>query len=375
MIKRIFEIEELFWKGKVLIIFGPRRVGKTTLLKDFLANTDHKYKLDSGENILTQQVFESQSIDELGSYVEGYDLLAIDEAQKIKNISMGLKILVDSFRDLKIVVTGSSSFDLSQKRGEPLTGRKRTIMLYPFSQEELLRINNRYELNSKLSEFLVFGSYPEVIVAKSKTDKIEILRVLVSSYLLKDILALGRIRGPKELIDLLKLLAFQVGSAVSLNELSSNLKIDVKTVDRYLDILEKGFVIYRLGSFSRNLRKEITRKSKYYFWDNGIRNAIISQFNDLKDRNDTGKLFENFMILERLKYLSNNFMFKNNYFWRTYDRKEIDLIEEGDGKLNAYEFKYSDNAKIKKPVEFLNEYQNSFFTFYNSKNYLDFILP
>lgn len=375
MIKRLFEIEKLFWKGKVLIIYGPRRVGKTTLLKDFLANTTYKYKSDSGDNIPTQQIFYSQSIEELSSYVQGYQLLAIDEAQEIKNIGMGLKILVDNFPDLKIVVTGSSSFDLSQKIGEPLTGRKRTIMLYPFSQQELLGLYNRYELNSKLSDFLVFGSYPEVFVAKSKIERIEILRELVGSYLLKDILALGGIRGPKELFDLLKLLAFQVGSEVSLNELSSNLKIDVKTVDRYLSILEQGFVIYRLGSFSRNLRKEITRKSKYYFWDNGIRNAIISQFNDLKDRNDTGKLFENFMLLERVKFLSNNFIYKNNYFWRTYDRKEIDLIEEGDGKLNAYEFKYSDNAKIKKPVEFLNEYQNSFFTFYHSKNYLDFILP
>lgn len=374
MIKRKFELSELIKRQKVLVIYGPRRVGKTTLLREFLTRTELKYKLESGDNIRTQEVFNSQDFELINNWAQGYDLIALDEAQQIKNIGMGLKILVDNNPDLFIIATGSSSFSLSQQIGEPLTGRKKTLQLHPFSQEELLNKYNQYELKEKLEEFLIFGSYPEVVTAGKQTEKIEILQELVNSYLLKDILSLENIRGSKSLHDLLKLLAFQVGSEVSMNELSNNLKIDVKTVGRYIDLLEKGFIIRRHNSFSRNLRNEIAKKSKYYFLDNGIRNGVILQFNQLKDRNDTGALFENFMIMERNKYLSNNSFLVNSYFWRTYNKHEIDLIEERDGKLSAFEFKWSMDAKVKEPKDFLNEYAGSDFKVINQANYLDFIL-
>jgi len=306
-------------------------------------------------------------------YVENYELLAIDEAQRIPAVGLGLKIIVDQRENIYIVVTGSSSFDLSQQVGEPLTGRKRTIILYPLSQKELYFQYNKYELKEKLEEFLIFGSYPEIMISKNKEEKIEILNELVNSYLLKDILSLEKVKSPKVLLDLLKLLAFQVGKEVSLNELSNSLKIDVKTVGRYLDLLEKSFVIKRINGFSRNLRREVTKKAKYYFIDNGVRNGVISQFNDLSLRNDQEELWENFMVSERMKKLAYSKIYRNLYFWRTYDGQEVDLVEEGEGKLFGYEFKWSDRKKSKKPKDW-DSYENSEFRVINRENYLDFVL-
>lgn len=372
MIKRFYELDGLLKPGKVLIIYGPRRVGKTTLLKEFLDKTGKKYKLDSGDNVKTQEIMRSQDFDRILPYAAGHKLIAIDEAQQIPNIGMGLKILVDQVPGLSIIATGSSSFDLAQKTGEPLTGRKRTIVLYPISQEELLPQYNRHELKEKLEEFMVFGSYPEVLLAKNRAEKIIALEEIANSYLLKDALSLENIKSPKQLLDLLKLIAFQIGREVSLNELATQIRLDVKTVGRYLDILEQTFVLKRVGGFSRNLRKEITKKAKYYFLDNGIRNAVISQFNLLEDRNDAGELFENFMIAERLKYKEYHSVLGSIYFWRTYDQKEIDYIEEREGKLFAFEFKWTGDAKL--PKEFLEAYPNAEFETINRKNYLDFIL-
>jgi uncharacterized protein len=374
MIKRLFDIQNLAKPGKVLVIYGPRRVGKTTLLKDFLSRTELKYKLDSGDNIRTQEIINSQLFNEILPYAEGYELIAIDEAQQIKNIGMGLKILVDQAPELITIATGSSSFELSQQVGEPLTGRKRTITLFPFSQQELLSIYNRHELKENLDEFLIFGNYPEVITAKSREEKIEVLTEIVNSYLLKDILSLEKIRGTKQILDLLKLLAFQVGKEVSLNELASQVKLDVKTVGKYLDLFEKSFILHKRGSFSRNLRKEISTKSKYYFLDNGIRNGIILQFNKLTDRNDAGELFENFFVMERLKYLSNNSMYRNLYFWRTYDGQEIDVVEEGEGKLLGLEVKYSPSARLKQRSSFKNIYNYSDVELVHKENYLDYLI-
>jgi len=374
MIKRLFDIQNLVKPGKALVIYGPRRVGKTTLLKDFLSRTELKYKLDSGDNIRTQEIFNSQLFNEVLPYAEGYELIAIDEAQQIKNIGMGLKILVDNAPELVVIATGSSSFELSQQVGEPLTGRKRTITLFPFSQQELLSIYNQHELKERLDEFLVFGSYPDVITAKSRDEKIDVINEIVNSYLLKDILALEKIRGTKQILDLLKLIAFQVGKEVSLNELASQVKLDVKTVGKYLDLFEKTFILHKRSSFSRNLRKEIATKSKYYFLDNGIRNGIILQFNKLSDRNDSGELFENFIVMERLKYLSNNSIYRNSYFWRTYDGQEIDLVEEGEGKLLRLEVKYSPKAKLKKKNLFAGIYENSSIELINKDNYLNYLI-
>ena len=358
--------------NKVLVIYGPRRSGKTTILKNFLAKTKLKYRLDSGDNIQLRQILGSQDFSQIKNYASGYELIAIDEAQNIPNIGMGLKIIVDEIPGIKVIATGSSSFDLANKIGEPLTGRKRTIFLYPLSQMELSLNLNRFDLNQKLEEFLIFGSYPEIALLQDRNKKITALEELVNSYLFRDILALDKIKKSKKLVDLVKLLAFQVGSEVSLNELSTQLSLNVRTTERYLDLLEKSFVIISLGSFRRNLRNEILGKRKYYFLDNGVRNGIISLFNGLENRDDVGALWENFIFTEMIKSASYKERYANRYFWRTYDQKEIDFIEEREGKLFAYEFKWNDKAKP--PKEFLETYPNTEFKTINKENYLDFIL-
>lgn len=373
MIPRIYEkLEDYIHPEKVLIIYGPRRVGKTVLLTSFLNRSGLKYKLDNGDDVSVQEVFNSQSIDKIRRYAEGYELIAIDEAQNIENIGLGLKILVDNIPGIKVIATGSASFELSNKVGEPLTGRQTTLQLYPIAQLELLTKVNKYELAQKKEEYLIYGSYPEVLNTDTLEGKADYLHELVNSYLLKDILTLEQVKGSKILIDLLRLIAFQIGSEVSLNELSLNLGIDVKTVGRYLDLLEKAFVLINLRGFSRNLRSEIKEKSKYYFYDTGVRNAVISNFNPMNLRDDKGKLWENFLIVERIKKQQYQKLYANNYFWRTWEQKEIDFVEEREGKLFGYEFKYS-LKKTKAPKEFLEGYPNAKFMVITPENYLDFI--
>lgn len=262
MIKRYYDLSSYIKPSRALIIFGPRQVGKTTLLKNFLDTTSLKYKLDSGDNIRIQQLLGSQDFTKILEYAHGYDLIALDEAQNIPNIGMALKILVDQMPGLSIIATGSSSFDLAQSVGDPLTGRKITLTLYPVAQLELLQRYNTHDLREKLEEFLIFGSYPAVISAQNRQEKVALLTELIDSYLLKDILALEKIKKSKILLNLVKLLAFQVGQLVSHNELATQLRIDAKIVAKYLDLLEKSFVIYKLGAFSSNLRNEIMGKHK-----------------------------------------------------------------------------------------------------------------
>ena len=368
MIERYYDIGKLIKSGRVLVIYGPRCVGKTTLLESFLQHTKLKYKLDSGDNIRTREILSSSEFPRILEYISGYELLAIDEAQQIREVGAGLKIIVDQAKNIKVVVTGSSSFELSQKIGEPLTGRKETVILYPISQKELLKSHNRHELRERLGEFLVFGSYPAVASAKGKRDKAKILTEIADSYLLKDILTLEKVKSSKVLLSLLKLLAFQVGQLVSMNELAGQLAIDIKTVGRYLDLLEKSFIIKAVGGFSRNLRKEISKKNKYYFLDNGIRNAVILQFNDIADRNDIGALWENFIFTERLKKRAYESIYGYVYFWRTYQGDEIDLVEERDGKLYGYEIKWG-KTNVKVPAR----WTGTEFKIINRDNYLDFI--
>lgn len=373
MIKRYYDnLEKIIKPGKALIIYGPRRVGKTTLLKNFLKKTKCKYRFDSGDNIRIQQALSSQDFKVIKEYASDYELIAIDEAQQIPNIGQGLKIIVDQLPKTKIIATGSSSFDLAGQIGEPLTGRKKTLILYPIAQSELLKEYNKFDLKERLEEFLIFGSYPEVITAKTKRQKREFLNEIVDSYLLKDILTFDKVKGAKIVLNLLRLLAFQLGNEVSLNELSQNLGIDVKTVGRYLDILEKAFVIFSLSGFSRNLRSEVTSKNKYYFLDMGVRNAIISQFNGLELRNDAGALFENFIFIERLKKRSYQEISGNVYFWRTYEGQEIDFVEEREGKLFGFECKWSGRRSASAPKDWLS-YKNAEFNLINRDNYLDFI--
>lgn len=372
-IPRIYNLGKFIKPNKVLVIFGPRQVGKTTLLKDFLADTNLKYKLDSGEDLRVQEIFGVQDFSKLIEYAKGYELIVIDEAQKIKNIGQGLKIIVDQVPGIKIIVTGSSSFELAGQVGEPLTGRKINLTLFPVSQIELNKLYNKIELSNKLEEYLIYGAYPEVIAADGLAEKRRVLEELANSYLLKDILELDKVKNSKLLVDLLRLIAFQVGNEVSLNEIGRQLGVDSKTVARYLDLFEKAFVLYNLRGFSRNLRKEITKKSKYYFYDNGIRNAIISNFNSLELRDDMGKLWENFLFSERLKKQAYQNIYSNNYFWRTWDQKEIDFIEERDGKLLGYEFKWNKESAAL-PKEWKETYSNAEYQVINKDNYLDFLI-
>jgi len=361
--------------NKALVIYGPRRVGKTTLLQQYLQHTRYRYKLDSGDNLRTQQILGSQDFSLILQYAEGYELIAIDEAQNIPNIGIGLKNLVDQMPGIRVIATGSSSFELAGQTGEPLTGRKRTITLFPMAQMELLATWNRFELREKLPDFLVFGSYPEVLTAETRQTRIEVLTELAHSYLLKDILALDRVKSSRTLLDLLKMLAFQIGNEVSINELATALGIDAKTVKRYLDLLEKTFVIVRLGGFSRNLRQEISNKAKYYFLDNGIRNAVIANFNAMDQRNDHGQLWENFILTERIKYRSYRALDATMYFWRTYQQQEIDLIEEREGRLFAYECKWSEKKSVRAPTTWAAAYPEASFQVINPENYQEFILP
>lgn len=275
---------------------------------------------------------------------------------------------------LRVIATGSSSFDLSQSVGEPLTGRKVTLTLYPIAQMELLNIYNHYELQEKLEEFLLFGSYPEIVMARTREEKIDMLKELVDAYLLKDILSLEKIKSSEILLNLVQLLAFQVGQLVSHHELATQLRLDVKTVGRYLDLLEKSFVIVKLSGFSRNLRSEITKKHKYYFFDLGIRNAVIAQFNPLDMRNDIGQLWENFIFIERLKKCAYTKFYGNRYFWRTYQGHEVDFIEEIENQLTAFETKWSPKKTISAPSSFKKNYPNASFHVIHPENYLDFLI-
>jgi predicted AAA+ superfamily ATPase len=345
------------------------------LLQNHLAQTSLRYRLAIGDDLPTQQLLSSQDVNRIQEYLEGYELFAIDEAQYVPNIGRALKIIVDQIPGIQVIVTGSSSFELAGQIGEPLTGRKRTLVLFPISQSELLSLKNRFDLRQQLEEFLIFGTYPEVIISQTRRAKIEVVREIAGSYLLKDILAFERVRSSSKLWDLLKLLAFQVGSEVSLNELSRSLSVDVKTVQHYLDLLEKAFVIFRLGGFSRNLRKEITQKAKYYFFDNGLRNAVIAQFNRLDQRDDIGQLWENFMVIEYLKRLNYSFTPANFYFWRTYDQQEIDLVEEREGRLFGHEFKWSQTKSISPPKDWLSTYSNADYRVITKENYQEILLP
>ena len=372
-ISRIYnDLDQYLIPGKVLVIFGPRQAGKTTLVKHYLNQTSYKYRFETGDNIQIQTLFSIADLTQLKEFVAGYELIIIDEAQKIKHIGETLKLLIDQIPNIRIIVTGSSSFELAGQVGEPLTGRKVTLNLFPIAQLELGQMYNHYDLKEQLENYLIYGSYPEIIAAEQIFQKREWITEIMQSYLLKDILTLEQVKSSKILLDLLRLLAFQIGKEVSLSELAIHLNIDGKTVARYLDLLEKSFVVYNLRGYSRNLRKEITKKSKYYFYDNGIRNAIIANFNALSLRNDIGELWENFIVMERLKKQIYHHIHANNYFWRTWDQQEIDFVEEREGQLFGYEIKWK-SQKVKVPKDWISTYSNAQFLIVDRENYLDFI--
>ena len=368
------ELDDWLRPERVLIIYGPRRAGKTTLLKKYLSRTGYSYKLDSGDNARLHQIFASQEFDSIKEYVGKYELIAIDEAQLIPNIGMGLKIIVDQVPNIRVIATGSSAFHLSQSVGEPLTGRKRTIILYPLAQRELLHHMTPAELRESMKEYLIFGSYPEVLTLKARVEKIEYLNEIVDSYLLRDILSLERLKGADLLLSLLRLLALQVGQLVSHHELATQIGINTKTVGRYIDLLEKAFVIVRIRGYTTNPRKSIAKKCKYYFLDNGIRNAIINNYNSVEKRQDIGALWENFIMIERIKRASFRRDYANRYFWRTYSGQEVDLVEEKDGQLWGFETKWSNHKTVRPPNGWVEQFPDASYELINPKNYLDHIL-
>ena len=328
---------------RVLVIYGPRRVGKTTLLNEYVkTQSDKKTFFSTGDDAQLRNVFQSEERIKILDFARPYDLIALDEAQFIPSIGLGAKMMIDAFPEKNIILTGSSSFDLSNKVGEPLTGRHFTMTLLPLSQGEIEQ--SRFELNGDLERFLVYGSYPEVLNEADPDRKKKILTELVSSYLFKDALALEAVRSPDTLWDIAKCLAFQVGSEVSVNEVARTARTDAKTAAKYIDLLEKMFIIKRIRGFSRNLRNEISKKAKYYFLDNGVRNAVISQFNDLSLRNDVGALSENFVFMELNKKSGIEDSLDSYYFWRTHTGQEIDIIKESNGTLSALECKWAPQA-------------------------------
>ena len=360
--------------NRVVVLYGPRRVGKTTLIRQYMRRHDPDALLVSGEDIAVREHLESQSLAKLRAFVGRRQTLIVDEAQHVREIGLNLKLLADHIDGLRIIATGSSSFDLAQQTGEPLTGRKRTLLLLPLAQLELRAVESAHETRARLEMRLVYGSYPEVVLTESNEDREIYLRELIASYLFKDILQLEGVRHADKLLRLLQAIAFQIGGEVSTAELGGRIGMSRNTVDRYLDLLEKAYVIYGRIGFSRNLRKEIAKSRRYYFYDNGIRNALINNFSPIALRDDVGALWENYVMVERLKFNLYTGRPTESYFWRTYDRQEIDLIEERGGRLHGVELKWSPQPGQRAPRAWRQAYPDSSFRVVDRDNYLDFVV-
>ncbi|VAW29980.1 AAA ATPase [hydrothermal vent metagenome] len=354
---------------KVILLFGARQVGKTTLIEQILSDTAYRTLQINADELRFIDILSSRDLRQLRDLTGGYDLIFIDEAQRIPEIGINLKLMADNLPDLRIIATGSSSLHLASKTREPLTGRAWTHTLYPIAFSELAHHYNRFELTDMLPERLIYGSYPDLFYMNGKEEKRDYLRNLTASYLYKDILEISNIRHSRKLQDLLRLLAFQIGQEVSFNELGTQLGMSKDTVASYIDLLEQSYVIFRLGGFSRNLRKEVSKRDKIYFWDVGVRNTIIGNLNRLSERNDIGHLWENLMICERLKWLAYQGVLGNSYFWRTYGGAEVDLVEERDGKLFGFEYKWG-NKRVRPPKVFLNNYPEATFEVVTQQNFL-----
>ncbi|MDQ8011229.1 MAG: ATP-binding protein [Flavobacterium nitrogenifigens] len=370
----IAEFRKKVVPNKVLILLGARRVGKTELIKSYLKEIPSENYLQlNGEDINDINLLKERSVNNYKRLLSGIDLLVIDEAQNVPDIGLILKLIVDSIDGIKVIATGSSMFDLSNKLGEPLVGRKNTLYLFPLAQIEFLQKENYKQTLENLEEKLLFGGYPELIQYDNLEDKKDYLFEIINSYLLKDILVFEGIKHADKIYDLLRLIAYQVGKEVSIQELANQLQLSKNTVANYLDLLSKVFILFKIEGFSRNLRKEIVKSSRWYFYDNGIRNAIINNFNRLDSRNDIGDLWENYLSYERIKKQHYLKIKTNNYFWRTYDQQELDWLEEIGDKLEGFEFKWNENKKAKIPTAFAKAYPEADFTVVNKSNYLDFI--
>ena len=357
---------------KVNLIFGTRRVGKTFLLKKILASVGFQTLFLQGEDTDTQRLLAERSIANYQRVLQNIELLVIDEAQAIPEIGKILKLIIDNIEGIRVIVTGSSAFDLANLSGEPLTGRAFFHELYPISQHELMEQENALQTNQNLEDRLIYGGYLELWNLPFGVTKAEYLKELLNTYLLKDIIVFEGIRNSSKIRDLLRLIAFQIGKEVSLEELSKQLQVSRNTVEKYLDLCSKVFVLKKIEAYSGNLRKEISKSSRWYFWDLGVRNALINDFRPLALRNDKSELWENYLISERLKFLKYNKSLAETYFWRTYDQQEIDWLEHENGQIAAYEFKWKD-ANVKIPKAFSTAYPEATFSVINQDNYLSFI--
>lgn len=362
--------EAIKGERKVIIIYGPRQSGKTTLIKFLLASMGEKYEYFIGDDLYAQDIFGKNELESLKRVLKN-DIIVIDEAQKIENVGLSLKLIFDNL-PMKIIASGSASLDLANKLNEPLTGRTKTFWLYPFAYSEIKEKYRKTSPETSIEEMLRFGMYPKTHTLGGDKEKESYLYEYLNNYLYNDILAFAGVRKPKKVVDLLTLLALQIGREVAISELAQNLSLSQQAVENYLDILEKMFVIVNLRGFSRNLRKEISKTSKYYFMDVGLRNALVRNFNPLNLRSDAGDLFENWFIIEKIKAASIFEKPANFYFWRTYDQQEIDLIEERGGKLRGYEMKWKKKA-VKTPNEWLETYRNASFEVVNRENYSQFL--
>lgn len=357
MITRLLEkrISQNLFKGKTIIIYGPRQVGKTTLSKRILNDFGTNGKYLNCEILSVEQNLKNAEPDKLKAYFGNNKLIVLDEAQNIPEIGKILKLITDTITDIQVIATGSSSFHLAYQTAEPMTGRINNFLLYPLSSLEIKEQNDWFAFDAKLENLLRFGSYPEIFLSNEE-EAIEKINLIASSYLYRDLLKFEGIKKSSLLRNLLISLALQLGNEVSYNELAAKLGVNNLTIQKYIDLLEQSYVVFKLNSFSRNLRKELTKSFKVYFYDLGIRNSLIQNFNNLSLRNDVGALWENFCIIERIK--SNSYLNRkvNYYFWRTYDQKEIDYVEETGGSITGYELKFSDSFKFKEQKEFVKTY-------------------
>ena len=373
MISRIIQeqMAQRMGKGKAILLVGPRQVGKSTLLKSLQGEQKQETLLLNCDEPDIRQRLENVTSDQLKAIIGKNTLVMIDEAQKVENIGMTLKLIVDSLPQVQVIATGSSAFELRNKTNEPLTGRKFEFNLFPFSIAEMVNHHGKLTENRMLERRLIYGLYPEIV--NELGNEQENLLELINSYLYKDILAFQNIRKPDILDKLLTGLALQMGQEVSYNELGQLIGVDKATVEKYIELLEKCFVVFRLSSFNRNLRNELKKSRKIYFYDNGVRNAILNNFSPLALRQDTGILWENFMVSERIKQNSYNRDYRKLYFWRTQTQQEIDLLEEKDGILYAFEFKWNDKKQVKIPKLFAETYPEHRFEVITPTNYLDFL--
>ncbi len=374
MIARIIpsQIRKDLFKGKIIHIPGARQVGKTTLMNKLAEEVSEKLLWLNGDEPDIRSVFQQATSTKLGSILGDYQIIIIDEAQRIENIGLSLKLMIDNFPDKQIIATGSSAFDLANKINEPLTGRKIEYQLYPISFAEMVNHHGLLDEKRLLEKRLIFGYYPEVV--NHPGEEVEVLKRLSDAYLYKDIFMLENIKKPILIEKLMQALALQIGNEITANELSQMIAADAKTVEKYIDLLEKAYIVFRLPSFSRNLRNEIKKGRKIYFYDNGIRNAIIRNFNPVNLRQDIGGLWENFLVSERVKSTSYQKLWLNRYFWRTHTQQEIDYLEEYGGKIHAYEFKWRKKKKTNFPKSFLDNYPHSETQLIDQDAYTSFLL-